>query len=325
MAKKYDYRLAKKRWREVCEEYDDIPIYSKAWYWDATVGNTDAWDVILYEKKDIIAALPFIYRRAHGMKRIEAPWQVSRSGIWLHSNKELSIEKKLHCTNDIIDYIIENLPKYDLFSINFDTTFDNWSPFYWRGFTCWANYTYVIKNTVNSDVRNTFSRRRRQRVNAGARKYEIRLNNIDVEDVLSFYQNSYNERNKTLSVDLNKLRNLLTSVRSYNAMQIRSAHYDGKIVAIEVAFIDNLKIYHQFCSHLPEHPDAQSCIVYNTIQYALDNNLVFDFEGSMIKGPAEFYISFMPEIEVCYFIIDKSAKYRILSGIKKELIGLIKK
>ena len=122
------------------------------------------------------------------MWRIEAPWQVARSGLWVDMSEDVSIEKKIHTLNEVVGYIIDKLPRYDYFNINFDTDFDNWSPFYWKGFSSTINYTYTIRGHSSDEIKSTFSRRRRQRVNAGEKKFDILKNKLSTQEIWDFYQ-----------------------------------------------------------------------------------------------------------------------------------------
>lgn len=316
----YDYALARQKWHEICENHPEMPIYKKDWFWDATTDSSDDWKVIVYENKNVSAALPFLYRRVHGIWRIETPWQVARSGLWLDIPKDVSIEKKIHTLNEVVEYIIERLPKYDYFNINFDTDFDNWSSFYWKGFTSSVNYTYTISQHTSDEVKTTFSKRRRQRINSGEKKFRIQNNKLSTDDIWDFYQTAYSKWNREISFTKKQFSKLMDALSVHNAMEIRSAYEGNRIVAVEVALRDESTLYHQFCVNLPEYPDAQSLLAYNAICKAMDDGMRFDFEGSMIKGPAQFYISFLPDTEVCYCIHDESRKYAILNGIRRILI-----
>lgn len=316
----YDFTAAKKRWHQLCKEHEGIILYMKDWFWDATAPTPEDWRVIIYEKNGISAAFPFLYYKIHGMWRIESPWQVARSGVWVDMPKDVSIEKKIHVMNEIVNFILDRLPRYDFFNINFNTDFDNWSPFYWKGFSASVNYTYTISGRAIDDVKSSFSRRRKQRINSGKKKYDIKIDELDPDGVWNFYEKSYESRKKEISFSKDQLEKLLINLKAHNAVQIRSAHLDNEIVAVEVALLDQHNMYHQFCTHLDATPDAQSLITYDAILFAMETGRKFDFEGSMIKGPAEFYISYLPSTEVCYCIHDESRKYKILDSIRKVII-----
>ena len=49
----------KEKYRLLCETTNNIPIFSQAWWLDAVCGETN-WDVILIEERNqIVAAMPF--------------------------------------------------------------------------------------------------------------------------------------------------------------------------------------------------------------------------------------------------------------------------
>jgi hypothetical protein len=49
---------------------------------------------------------------------------------------------------------------------------------------------------------------------------------------------------------------------------------------------------------------------------AMNKGKKFDFEGSVIKGVAEYNLSYSPEVEVCYTVHKESTKYRKLNAIR---------
>ncbi|RKM57884.1 GNAT family N-acetyltransferase [Butyrivibrio sp. CB08] len=321
--KEYDFQLAKVKWHEICESHPEMPIYKKDWFWDATSDSPEDWKVIVYEGKNITAAFPFMYRRIHGMWRIEAPWQVARSGLWLDMSEDVSLEKKIHKLNEIVEFVLDRLPNYDYFNIYFDTDFDNWSPFCWKGFQSSVSYTYTISGYSSEEVKSVVSKRRKQRINAGEKKYVIRENELSFQGIWDFYELAYLRWNREISFTKEQFFKLMETLEDHNAMEIRSAHAGDQIVAVEVVLKDETTLYHQFCVNLPECPDAQSLLTHNAICKALDDGKKFDFEGSMIKGPALFYISFSPKEEICYCIHDESGKYTFLNCIRR-MLALIK-
>lgn len=50
-------------YRALCEKETTIPIFSKAWWLDAVVGEKN-WEVIVHEKgNDVIASLPYVIKK----------------------------------------------------------------------------------------------------------------------------------------------------------------------------------------------------------------------------------------------------------------------
>ena len=173
-------------------------------------------------------------------------------------------------------------------------------------------------------MKSTFSKKRRQRINTASKKYEIRLNAISINEYWDFFQTTYNEKGEEISFSKEMFERLISNLQEHKAIQIRSAHEGDKIVAVQIVFMDSTRIYYHFCSQLQDSMDAQSLLVFDALQYAMDTGKKFDFEGSMIKGPAEFAFSFYPDTEVVYHVYDRSDRYIMLDSVR-NIFNLIKK
>ena len=315
----YDYEKAKLRWHEICESDLYMPIYHKDWFWNAVCASEKDWKVIVYESKDVLAAFPFQYRKIHEMWRIENPWQVARGGIWIHLLRDVSFEKKMHLYNEITSFMVDNLPIYDYFQVIFLPAYENWSSLSWNGFKSSVNYNYVIKERKPDEVKQNCTKGRRQRITSAEKSYRIGLNEITIDDYWDFFLRSLGDRGRTVSFEKNQFERLINALRLHDAVQIRSAHAEDKLVAVAAHLVDNVSLYHQFCANSHGYNDAPSLLTYDAICYAMSTGRKFDFEGSMIKGVAEYTFSFSPDTEICLAIHDESNKYRRLNGLRNLL------
>lgn len=307
----------KKEWRDFCANHATIPLYFLDWYWDANCKTPEDWQVIICKRDDsIIGAFPFCYSIRKGLFFIENPWQVARGGVWIDMNESVSIEKRQRNYSEIINYIISKLPRYDFLNIRMDTLFDNWSSFYWNRFEAIPQYTYTICNKECIGLKNTFSKKRRQRINTALKKYEVRINSITVDEYWDFFKETYDAKKEEISFTKEMFQKLISVLIEHNAIQIRSAYDKEHIVAVQIVFMDSGRMYYHFCTQLQDTMDAQSLLVYDAMQYAMNTGRKFDFEGSMIKGAAEFAFSFNPDTEIIYHIYSKSNKYLFLDAIR---------
>lgn len=310
----YNYTEAKERWHEICTSNVYMPIYHKNWYWDAVCGMPDDWKVIVYDGKDAIAGFPFQYDTIHGMGIIRNAWQVARGGIWISLKKDISFEKKMHLYDEITQYMIERIPKYDYFNVNFLPAYENGSSFSWNGFDASICYNYVIEDRLSEEIKQNCSKKRRQRINTAQKKYTVRLDGISIDDYWDFFSETFRDRGKVLSFEKERFEKLIKVLKEHNAVQIRSAYDgDGDIVAVAICLMDDKSLYHQFCANKYGNEDAQSLLTYDAICFAMDTGRRFDFEGSMIKGVAEYNFSFSPDTEQCLVIHKESTRYSILN------------
>ena len=316
--REYDFISEKKEWRLFCKKEERVPLYFKDWYWDINCEDADDWWVIVVhdEKTDeIIAAFPFMYRKIHGMFRIENPWQVARAGIWIRPLDGVSMQKEMEIYKTVTEAVVERLPECDLFYVDFDSNFANWSPLLWKGFRASPNYTYTIDKRDGETLKSTVSKRCRQKINTGSKKYDIRVNETGIDEYWDFFEETYEWKDKKINFTKERFTRLISGLKAHDAVQIRSAHESGRIVAAQITFLDNDRMYYHFCTQL-DSMDAQSALTYFSIKYAMETGRKFDFEGSMIKGPAEFAFTFQPDTEICYQVRKESRKYRIVNGIR---------
>lgn len=317
---KNDFQQQKEEWRRYCALHAMVPLYFLDWYWDANCNDPKEWQVIIYKKDDnIVGAFPFCYSIRKGLFFIENPWQVARGGIWIEIEDSMSMEKKQRIFSEVVNYIVSKLPRYDFLNIRMDTFFDNWSAFYWNGFEAVPQYTYTICNRGSADLKSTFSKKRRQRINTALKKYEVKINSITVDEYWEFFKKTYDAKRENISFSKEMFKKLIAALSEHKAVQIRSAYDMERIVAVQVVFVDSNRIYYHFCTQLQDTMDAQSLLVYDAMQYAMNTGRTFDFEGSMIKGAAEFALSFNPKSEIIYHIYKKSNKYLFLDTVRKTI------
>lgn len=323
MNSNYNFEKAKIDWRELNKtEGDLVPIYMKDWYWDAVCNSGDEWKVIcLYKNDKVEAAFPFLYTKRKGMWFIELPWQVACAGIW-YRDKELSNkERALLYLNDIVNQVVELLPKYDCFKINFNHSLWTWHPFYWLGFEATPLYTSIIR-TTDGEGWSQISQRRKRSIKKAEKKYRIGINEITPEEYWNFFEESYKKRNRIISYNKNKFLKLIQAAIENNACEIRSVYYQETLAAVNILLKDSERSYDQFFSYMPGiGDDAQSFATYDGIKATLKEGLVFDFEGSMIPGVCEFYTSWNPVYESNYLIKKTSKKYNRLNAIRTFLKG----
>ncbi len=324
MNSSYDFKRSKEKYRELCKNEKSINIYMKDWYLDAVTEKEDDWQVIIVEENELVmAAFPFGYQKRHGLRYIYSPWQCARGGLWIRERFYRGKEEELSVLNQYVKQIIDDLPPYDSFNILFNSDFKNWQPFYWNGFSAQPRYSMVIQKSIE-DYIICIGKKRRERIRRAKRKYCMRENQISKEDYWDFLVKSYESKKKILDYSSDKFYKLWDALKFYNACIVRSVlDEDQNLVAVNIILEDNKRCYNQFGTQMQgKDTDATSYAIYDAINYALNKEKIFDFEGSMIKGVCEFNSSFNPEWEVYYLISNCSRKYKILSNIKSILLAI---
>ncbi len=116
----------KERYRLLCEERDDIPLFMQAWWMDAACGEKK-WDVFLYEEngEKIIASFVYHFVEKLGFKLILNPQLTQVSGLWIDYPQNQKLHKRYSFEKKIIDNFIAHLEslKVDFYSQNFHYSF----------------------------------------------------------------------------------------------------------------------------------------------------------------------------------------------------------
>lgn len=318
----------KLEWRQFCETEPSVTIYQQPWYWDAVCDHPDDWRVILIKKNGAIeAAFPFVYRRHHFIWYIETPWQMPASGIWMRKRREdfRSIEADFVYLKEIVDAVVERLPYFDSFQVGFNSRLWSWQPFYWHGFEATLHYTMIVSPKPIEQIKMQCSKSRRRRLNKAEREYQLSVDETSAEEFWAFFQKTYMERGMNISFSKEKFIYFFNMAKAHHALQIRSITDKDRVLAENIVLSDHGRFYHQFVAQFKDKDkDASALAVYDAICMAMREGKIFDFEGSMIPGVAQFNLSFNPEYENLYSISKETARFKVYSffwKVKEFLFG----
>ena len=299
-------------------------MFALPWYLDAVCAPSEEWRVILYKEDDRIrAAFPFAYARGkYGLWHICNPWQAARLGIWIdYGGKTEKPGGREAYENAIVADIVSKLPYYDVFQISFDTRFQNWQQFYRLGFQQTTYYSYILKNTGN--ILSKLSSGLRRKIRILSETYCADMN-VAFDEYWSFFEKSYHQRSLTTSYSKKQFCTLYYAAQQHNAASLvacRNRH--GQIFSVECLLYDNRRVYDMFHTYdTTTDLSTQPIATLRSIAFAEERGLEFDFEGSMIPGPAQYYSTFNTIKEPYFVIYNYSDKYRLLNGLRESARSL---
>jgi hypothetical protein len=314
----------KEIYAKLCLEQKDIPIFSTNWWMDAVCGANN-WDVILINKgTELVAALPYYFINKGGRKIVKQPILTQTNGVWIKYPKNQKYVTKLSYEKEVINLLIDKLSESDISSYNqsYNYRYDNWLPFYWRGFEEKAKYTYVIENEVDIDqvYANIDSKTKNQ-----IRKAEKILKIEDDVDVDTFYKvNSMTFERQGLKIpySIDVVKRIYDSCKKRECVKIFSA-LDGENNVHASIFIvwDNETAYYIMGGSNPEYrkSDAMSLLIWKGIEFSLTNGLNFDFEGSMLEPIEKFFRSFGAKQKLYFNLSKEFEKTNILAIITRDI------
>lgn len=317
----------KERYIQFCAEERLMPIFSQPWWLDAVCDKR--WDVILIEKGGHIAAsFPYYIRIMNGYRQLTMPTLTQKLGIYAKYPPLSKLHKRLSLEKEITDELIGRLPNCDSMSVNFNYTFTNWLPFYWKGFTQSTRYTYIVKN-LDVDLMEIFAPQKRTDIRK-AQKHAICKYGLDGKSFIDLYCQSLKKQGKSLTYSKELFLRLYDAVMTNNAGNIIYAVLKDKPETITGAIFyvkDNISIYSLVTMFDPDYRSlaTSSLLFYELMRDHSKSGLSFDFEGSMIENCEKSYNKFGTS-QMPYFQIRKdfSKKYIIKHSLRAILNALFK-
>ena len=149
----------KDKYKHYAKNNNDIPIFSRPWWLDAVCGAGN-WDVITFEKNNILIAAFIYFEKKKGYLDLNIlPKFTPRLG-------PIFFEKNNTNLTETLNYFEKKLPSFNYFDQTWNLNINNWLPFYWESYSQTTCYSVVIKNIQNSErIINNFKQNRKQDVN----------------------------------------------------------------------------------------------------------------------------------------------------------------
>lgn len=286
----------KEKYIAFCEKEINIPIFSKSWWLDSVCG-TENWDVALVEKGgEIMASMPYFFTKKSIFNIITMPKLTQNMGPYIKYPNGQKYYKRISWEKEILDLLLEQLPTYDYFIQNFTHTITNWLPFYWRNFSQTTRYTYIINHKeINGDIEKTLLTESRRRRIKKARKMDVQI--IESDDVEIFYklnEKTFQRQNMKIPYSFDYVKNLYINCKENNSVKMYFAFFEGNVIAANFLVFDKSAVYYLMGGIEPDMSDlgAMDLIQLQSIKFAIENDKIFDFEGSMIENIEKYFRSF---------------------------------
>ena len=305
----------KQKYREFCKIEKNIPVFSIDWWLDSVCGEEN-WDVAIVEKGgEIWATMPFYIKKKWGFTLITMPPLTQKLGPYIKYPQGQKYYKKLSWEKEIMNELIDQLPKFDYFYQQWDYTITNWLPFYWRGFKQTTRYTYKIDkeidiNILEKDFETDVRRRRRRKAS------ELGIKIINNENIEVFYElniMTFERKNKSVPYNFDLVKKIYEITKKNNSSKLSFAFYNEKAISAAFLVSDSNSVYYLMggIDSLYKDLGGMDLILYNSIKWTLNQGKNFDFEGSIVESIEKYFRSF-GSIQTPYFAV-----YKINSRILK--------
>lgn len=268
-------------------------IFQQPWWLDALSPNQ--WsEVVVKKDKEVIARLPYVIKKKYGLTVITQPPLTQTLGPWLKSSEAKYI-KQLAEQKELMNSLIESLPKFDYFLANFHYSIENWLPFYWRNFSQTTRYTYVLENLHDLDeIWKNFRHNVRKNILKSEKELVVKTD-LDIAKFIEINSLTFQRQGKKLPYSTELVHRLDEACLKNNARQIFYAEDAlGRIHAAIYIIWDSNSAYYLMAGRNPEFAtsEASSLLIWSAIKFAAKVTKKFDFEGSMIEPIENFIRSF---------------------------------
>lgn len=284
----------KNKYRALCDINSSIPLFHQAWWLDA-VSGTEGWEVVLHERDNqIIAALPYVLKKRMGFNFIGQPSFTQTLGVWIAESKA-GYYKKIGQEKEICHNLIDKLPRFDVFFQAFSSTFDNWTPFYIRGFEQTTKYSYLIDDLSNEESlwKNLSPAVRRDIRKAGETLRVV--DNIDAGTCYEIIEKTYARQGQKTPYSKDRFVRFAETILSRGCgRMVGAVDDDGRTHAVALIAWDHNRAYYLFGGGDPElrKSNGASLCIWDSIRFAAGVTKSFDFEGSMVENIERFFRGF---------------------------------
>lgn len=308
---------AKDAYRNLCATEKSIPIFSQAWWLDATAGE-GSWDVAIVEKGgDVFASMPYVAKKRHGLTVLGQPALTQTLGPWLRDS-DAKYAKKLSQQKDLMEGLIEQLPAFHHYAQNWSCQQTNWLPFFWKSFKQTTRYTYVLHElTDEKTIWSGIQQNIRTDIRKASDRFNVRVrDDLDVDDFLNLNRLVFERQGMKLPYSENYVKNLDQACILKNVRKIFIAEDDqGRRHAGIYLIWDENSAYYLMGGGDPElrNSGATSLCMWEAIKFAATVTKRFDFEGSMLEPVERFFRAF-GAVQTPYFSVYKTPS-RILRTV----------
>lgn len=288
-----------------------VPVFSQPWWLDAACGAKN-WDVLIVEKGGIyVAALPYYLEIREGRKRITKAKNTQNNGIIISYPEKQKYTTRLDYEEKIINELIDNIEGLglDQYEQQYHYSFQNWLPFYWRGYDEITRYTYVIEDTSDMNVvMDHYTSNVRKNIKKASKIVHLRKEELSVREFYEINKMSFERQGKDIPYSYEYVQNIYEAGCKNNAACILAAEDEKNNTHSAVLLIwDKESIYYLLNGTNPEYKNSQAnCyLIHESICLASKMYKKFDFEGSVIRQIEKAFREY-GGIRMPYFRISKA-------------------
>ncbi|AAP85864.1 BioF2-like acetyltransferase domain-containing protein (plasmid) [Cupriavidus necator H16] len=306
---------AQRRYRQLCNTAN-IPLFSQAWWLDATAGPGN-WGVALVERGgQVVASLPYAPRRLYGFSVIAQPALAKMAGPWL-APMAGKPARMLGQQKELMDELIGQLPRFDHFQQHWDPSQTNWLPFAWKGFRQTTKYTYVLDDLSDTAALwNGMQHNIRGEIRKAGSRHGLQVrDDLGIDEFIQLNRQVFTRQRMPLPYTDDYVRRLDAACAARGARKIFIAvDKQGYRHAGVYLVWDGQVAYYLMAGSDPKlrTSGASSLCIWDAIRFASGVARTFDFEGSVLEPVERFFRGFGGRPQP-YFFVQKTPSRILLT------------
>lgn len=258
------------KYNECIENSSNSRIYAFSWYLDCVADN---WDALVLNDYETVMPLP--WRQKYFIKYIYPPAWTQQLGVF--SSKEIKEE--------LILKFIKAIPKkFKKITIQFNS-----ENILQTSESILVRKNYILElDKSNNELFDNFRKDRKARIKESITNNLI-IENGNILNLIKISEDHYSFLKVTP-----KAYERLSKLSSLNSSIIKLVYYERELLGGVLFMKSKKRITYLFSVFTPKGKKLQapSFIIQQILLKYQQTNLVFDFEGSMLEGVADFYKSF---------------------------------
>jgi hypothetical protein len=302
------------RWDAFVRTSPHGTVFSRTAYLDALDVRRE---IVVIEREQSIEAGIVLARNGAGL--LTNPLLVKHLGAMVRPLRGARARRYSH-EKRLIERIAEYTGKMASFDYNFSPHFDNWLPYFWRGYRQQTRYTYRLQPAVNSDWRREGDAQMRNDLRNAERAGVVVESGATVDAIVRCLAATYRRQGARTPMSVRSIERFVAHGRTSGILETFAARdASGDIVAIASIAYDERCAYLVLNGMQQTAPrGANTLVIASAIDWTLVRGLCFDFEGSMIEAIERYYRGFGAE-RMPYYRIWRGGPVQFAANAARDL------
>lgn len=272
----------KERYSSITQQ---LPLFAQAWWLDVVCDG--AWDVaIVSEGQNILAVWPYSIEKKWGFRIIRNPMLTAYLGpIFLSTYRE-----------EVLNELWSQLPKTDMLQWTCFPEFTATGFFIAKGCEHKKKRTFYINlHATEEELWAQIFPKRKNDIRKAQQDLTLKEIPLDVKRFVQWHQRAFTDKHKAYPFSVSFFERIIFAAAQHKS-SFSLAAYDNEdncLAQIWLCF-DQTKMYYLLSATAAEtHRGAIALLIWTAVLEAKKTGLtIFDFEGSMDEGIANFFQRF---------------------------------